>query len=101
MLLSTGVKKFNILVTKRPITKRPKTKRPLQQNAQCKKTHNYKTPNVTKRPLQQKAPNPKKRPNSEKKIKIQRSRKKKSKFWKLKGVCIISGLGLVKTVAFL
>ena len=65
------------------------------------KTHNYKTPNVTKRPLQQKAPNPKKRPNSEKKLKIQKSMKKKSKFWKLKGVCIISGLGLFKTVAFL
>ena len=40
----------------------------MQQNAQC-----YKTSNVTKCPMQQKAQN-KKRSNSEKKIKIKKSR---------------------------
>ena len=31
----------------------------MQQNAQCNKTPNYKTPNATKRPMHQKAQNPK------------------------------------------
>ena len=101
MLLSTGVKKFNILGTKRPITKRPKTKRPLQQNAQCKKRTITKHLMLQNAHCNERPQFQKNRQNSEKKLKIQKSRGKKSKFWKLKGVCIISGLGLVKTVAFL
>ena len=45
--------------------KRSKTKRPMQQIAKCNQIPNNKTPNVTKRPIQQKAQIKRKRPNSE------------------------------------
>ena len=59
--------------TKRSITKLPKTKRSIQQNAQYNRTPNYKTPNVTKRPKQQKT-KIKKPPKFRKTIKIVRGR---------------------------
>ena len=61
-----NMKKKKRPITKRPKTKRPKTKCPMQQNAQYNRTSNYKTPNVTKGPMQQKAQPQKNTQNFEK-----------------------------------
>ena len=64
----------------------------MQQNAQCNKTPNYKTPNVTKRPMEQKAHNPKKPSQIQKNCKILKSRiLEKLKFCELKGVVLFQG----------
>ena len=86
-----------------PKNKTPnETKRPMQQNAQCNKTPNYKTPKITKRPNATKGPKSKKNAQISKNYKIpKRSRKKIYKFCESKGVCIISEVGLVRTVSLL
>ena len=48
----------------------------MQQNAQLQNAQCYKTPNVTKHPMQEKVQNSKKTPEFRKTIKIPKSRKK-------------------------
>ena len=73
----------------------------MQYNAQCNKRLITKRSKLQIAQYAAKGPKSKKHPNSEKTIKILKSSKKSSKFWELTCVCIISELGLVKTVSLL